>query len=56
MKQQKWSGLKLSKEELEQVRKEERVELLGEVLAFLFVIVLAIVALTIVLNLLGAQL
>lgn len=38
MKQQKWSGVKLSKKELEQVRKEEKLELIAEIGAFFFVI------------------
>lgn len=38
MKQQKWSGLKLSKKELEQVRKEEKLEIIAEIAAFLLII------------------
>lgn len=34
MKQQKWSGLKLSKKELEKIRKEEKYELIAELAGF----------------------
>lgn len=38
MKQQKWSGVKLTKKELEEVRKEEKLEIFAEIAAFLIVI------------------
>lgn len=33
--QQKWSGVKLSKKELEEVRKEEKLEIIGSVIGFI---------------------
>ena len=38
MKQQKWSGVKLTKKELEQVRKEEKLEIIAEIIGFFFVL------------------
>lgn len=37
-KQQKWSGVKLTKKELEEVRKEEKLEILAEITAFLIIL------------------
>lgn len=34
MKQQKWSGVKLSKKELEEVKKDEKLELIADFIAF----------------------
>ena len=38
MKQQKWSGVKLTKKELEEVRKEEKLEIIAEIAGFFIVL------------------
>lgn len=53
MKQQKWSGVKLTKEELDRIKKSERVEIIANIMTFLFIMVLGFVALVAVFWMMG---
>lgn len=44
MSKEKWSKVKLSEKELREIRKEERIEIMAEIIAFIFLIALGIVA------------
>lgn len=52
-KQQKWSGVKLTKEELKEIKKTERIELIAEILAFGFIIIFAFLVIVSVMFILG---
>lgn len=54
-KQEKWSGVKLTKEELEHVRKAERVEIIANIATFLFILVLAFILFVIGFALMGIE-
>ena len=46
-KQQKWSGVKMSKKELARIKKAERIETWSEIITFIFVMVLVFIAIAI---------
>ena len=46
-KQQKWSGVKMSKKELARIKKAERIEIWSEIITFIFVMVLVFIAIAI---------
>ena len=46
-KQQKWSGVKLSKKELARIKKAGRIEIWSEIITFIFMMVLVFIAIAI---------
>lgn len=52
-KQQKWSGVKLSKEEMKRINRAERAEIIANIVTFLFIMVLGFVALVLVFGMIG---
>lgn len=54
-KQEKWSGVKLTKEELEHSRKSERVEIIANIATFLFILVLAFILFVIGFAIMGTE-
>lgn len=54
-KQEKWSGVKLTKEELEHLRKSERVEIIANIATFLFILVLAFILFVIGFAIMGTE-
>lgn len=53
MKQQKWSGVKLTKEEMKRINKAERTEIIANIATFIFIMILGFIALVLVFGMIG---
>lgn len=42
MPKQKWSGVKLTKKEQQEIKKQERVEIIAEIMTFVFIIAIGV--------------